>query len=199
MENDSNNKEEILMSLVCTFPDRVFTEMDQNDIIEICSRKSSYRPPDEKDKIEKDMDPLFQERNPQMPPLGSRVKRGRDWRYENQDDYGPGTVIGHSKRDEWLIVEWDTGLRWPYRFGTTGTPSDKYDVELCCDPRVLVNELIATGCLVTRETIPTVLPRSSAIKRAIPVGFFGKTGFGEIKMKVKEILAQFLQWKALEQ
>nr|XP_034323558.1 uncharacterized protein LOC117688885 [Crassostrea gigas] len=150
MENDSNNKEEILMSLVCTFPDRVFTEMDQNDIIEICSRKSSYRPPDEKDKIEKDMDPLFQERNPQMPPLGSRVKRGRDWRYENQDDYGPGTVIGHSKRDEWLIVEWDTGLRWPYRFGTTGTPSDKYDVELCCDPRVLVNELIATGCLVTR-------------------------------------------------
>lgn len=44
------------------------------------------------------MDPLFQERNPQMPPLGSRVKRGRDWRYENQDDYGPGTVIGHSKR-----------------------------------------------------------------------------------------------------
>lgn len=85
-----------------------------------------------------------------MPPLGSRVKRGRDWRYENQDNYGPGTVIGHSKMEEWLIVEWDTGSRRPYRFGTTGTPSDKYDVEICCEPRVLFNELIGTGCLVTR-------------------------------------------------
>lgn len=50
------------------------------------------------------MDPLFQERNPQMPPLGSRVKRGRDWRYENQDDYGPGTVIGHSKRGKFCTI-----------------------------------------------------------------------------------------------
>lgn len=55
--------------------------------------------------------------------------------------------------EEWLIVEWDTGSRRPYRFGTTGTPSDKYDVELCCEPRVLFNELIGTGCLVTRGKI----------------------------------------------
>lgn len=39
-----------------------------------------------------------------MPPLGSRVKRGRDWRYENQDDYGPGTVIGHSKRGKFCTI-----------------------------------------------------------------------------------------------
>lgn len=76
----------------------------QSDIIEICSRKSSYRPPVEKDKIENDRDPLFKERNPQMPPLGSRVKRGRDWRYENQDDYGPGTVIGHSKMGKFCTI-----------------------------------------------------------------------------------------------
>lgn len=41
-----------------------------------------------------------------MPPLGSRVKRGRDWRYENQDDYGPGTVIGHSKRGKFCTIHY---------------------------------------------------------------------------------------------
>lgn len=150
VENDGDDKERIMMSLVCTFPDRVFTEKDQKDILELCSRKSSFLPPDEKDEVGIDTDYAFKEKNPHMPPLGSRVKRGRDWRYENQDNYGPGTVIGHSKMEEWLIVEWDTGSRRPYRFGTTGTPSDKYDVEICCEPRVLFNELIGTGCLVTR-------------------------------------------------
>lgn len=28
MENDGNDRERILTSLVCTFPDKVFTEMD---------------------------------------------------------------------------------------------------------------------------------------------------------------------------
>lgn len=40
---------------------------------------------------------LYKERDPNMPPLGSRVKRGRDWQWGDQDKYGPGTVIGHSK------------------------------------------------------------------------------------------------------
>lgn len=54
-------------------------------------------PPGEKDQIGNDMEVLFEERNPKMPPLGSRVKRGRDWRYEYQDNLGRGTVIGHSE------------------------------------------------------------------------------------------------------
>lgn len=40
---------------------------------------------------------LYKERDPNMPPLGSRVKRGRDWQWGDQDKYGPSTVIGHSK------------------------------------------------------------------------------------------------------
>lgn len=32
-----------------------------------------------------------------MPCAGTRVRRGRHWNYENQDDYGVGTVIGHSE------------------------------------------------------------------------------------------------------
>lgn len=38
---------------------------------------------------------LFIERNPIMPCLGSRVRHGRDWKWDNQDNMGPGTVIGH--------------------------------------------------------------------------------------------------------
>lgn len=30
-----------------------------------------------------------------LPPLGSRVRRGPDWKYNNQDQGGPGTVVGH--------------------------------------------------------------------------------------------------------
>lgn len=32
-----------------------------------------------------------------MPPLGTRVRRGRDWKWKFQDSFGLGTVIGHSK------------------------------------------------------------------------------------------------------
>lgn len=49
------------------------------------------------DEIEDEED-LFNERDPNMPPLGSRVRRGRDWQWGNQDRFGPGTVVGHSKK-----------------------------------------------------------------------------------------------------
>lgn len=44
-----------------------------------------------------DEDDLYNERYPRMPPLGSRVRRGRDWQWGDQDMFGPGTVVGHSK------------------------------------------------------------------------------------------------------
>lgn len=28
-----------------------------------------------------------------MPPIGTRVRRGPDWRYNEQDTHGPGTVV----------------------------------------------------------------------------------------------------------
>ena len=31
----------------------------------------------------------------QMPPLGTRVKRGPHWKWQNQDAEGIGTVVGH--------------------------------------------------------------------------------------------------------
>nr|XP_034323560.1 uncharacterized protein LOC105339595 isoform X2 [Crassostrea gigas] len=147
MENDGNDRERIQTSLVCTFPEKVFTEMDLNDIYEICSKKFLYQPIDENTEVEND---AYEERDPRMPSLGSRVKRGRDWRYPDQDKFGPGTVIGHSKRDGWLNVEWDTGSIHKYRYGSADLKTDKFDVQVCNEPRILNDELIATGCNVTR-------------------------------------------------
>lgn len=147
MENDGNDRERILTSLVCTFPDKVFTEMDLNDIYEICSKMSLYQPIDENTNEQND---AYEERDPRMPSLGSRVKRGRDWIYPDQDKFGPGTVIGHSKKDGWLNVEWDAGSIYKYRYGSTDLKPDKFDVQVCNEPRILRDELIATGCNVTR-------------------------------------------------
>lgn len=55
--------------------------------------------------------------------------------------------------DGWLNVEWDTGSVGMYRYGSTNIEKDKFDVQVCDNPRILQNELIATGCLVTRGII----------------------------------------------
>ena len=34
--------------------------------------------------------------NENLPKIGSRVRRGPDWQWREQDSYGPGTVIGHA-------------------------------------------------------------------------------------------------------
>lgn len=52
----------------------------------------------------------------------------------------------------WLKVEWDmdSSTIHQYRYGSNRTEKDKYDVKVCDEPRLLENQLIATGCLVTR-------------------------------------------------
>lgn len=52
----------------------------------------------------------------------------------------------------WLKVKWDSDahvIRW-YRYGSTLSETDKYEVKVCDEPRILQNESIATGCLVVR-------------------------------------------------
>ncbi|XP_062569341.1 putative HERC2-like protein 3 [Saccostrea cucullata] len=46
-----------------------------------------------------------------------------------------------------IYVEWDTGSRYPYRYGPI---MDKYDVTLCNEPRILNKETIAVGSLVKK-------------------------------------------------
>lgn len=103
------------------------------------------------EEIEDEQD-LYNERDHNMPPLGSMVRRGRDWQWGDQDRFGPGTIVGHSKKGGWLKVEWDMDSTTihHYRYGSNCNELDKYDVKVCDEPRVLENQLIATGCLVTR-------------------------------------------------
>ena len=35
-----------------------------------------------------------------MPNVGTRVRRGPDWKWQNQDSGGSGTVTGHSRRSK---------------------------------------------------------------------------------------------------
>ncbi|XP_053375557.1 uncharacterized protein LOC123534444 isoform X2 [Mercenaria mercenaria] len=78
-----------------------------------------------------------------LPPIGSRVRRGPDWRWNMQDSNGPGTVIGHA-RDQ-IHVEWDTdGHQNVYQYGRRG-----YDVLIVEEPRQLKpGQKIAVGCVV---------------------------------------------------
>ena len=61
------------------------------------------------------------------PPLaiGARVHRGRDWKWDDQDHGGLGTVQSHDS-DDWVQVRWDTGDTNGYRWGAEGA----FDLEV---------------------------------------------------------------------
>lgn len=55
---------------------------------------------------------------------GTRVVRGVDWKWGEQDfpPPGEGTVIGELDRDGWIRVKWDNGSTNSYRMGKEGEP-----------------------------------------------------------------------------
>ncbi|XP_061168833.1 uncharacterized protein LOC133178087 [Saccostrea echinata] len=118
---------------------------DVEDIYDIINELDVYKPITA-DTLEDD---VFTERYENLPGIGTRVKRGPHWTWKNQDSHGPGTVIGHSDRVGWVIVEWDSGVRLSYQYGFDSL-IEKYDITPCKEPRILENELIAVGCLVRR-------------------------------------------------
>ncbi|XP_067666495.1 uncharacterized protein [Haliotis asinina] len=83
---------------------------------------------------------------PGLPPLGTRVVRGPDWEWGNQDTEGPGTIYNHAKQSIVSVI-WDNGHSNYYRYGHDG----KYDVTVVEDqPRVLSGNLVAVGVQVVR-------------------------------------------------
>ncbi|XP_052100600.1 uncharacterized protein LOC127734651 [Mytilus californianus] len=88
----------------------------------------------------------FKQPNCQAVQLGTRVRRGPDWQWQNQDSEMAGTVIGEDKRGK-IRVEWDSGNENIYRYDET---NECYDIEPVNEPRRLENELIAVGCRVKR-------------------------------------------------
>ncbi|XP_052280198.1 uncharacterized protein LOC127877917 [Dreissena polymorpha] len=87
----------------------------------------------------------FENENDEFPCIGSRVRRGPDWRFDDQDNFGPGTVVGHSKNDYKVWVTWDfDDITAEYRYGM-----GEYDVLLVDEQRVLKpKEKMAVGCRV---------------------------------------------------
>ncbi|XP_046568677.1 uncharacterized protein LOC124277072 isoform X1 [Haliotis rubra] len=84
--------------------------------------------------------------DPELPPLGSRVVRGPDWLWGNQDTEAPGTIFNHAL-DNIVWVIWDNGHSNVYRYGQ----KDKYDVITVEDqPRDIDDYSIAVGVQVER-------------------------------------------------
>ncbi|XP_060082737.1 uncharacterized protein LOC132562032 [Ylistrum balloti] len=112
-----------------------FTEEDKVEILEIMHDFVPELP----DLV------LAMEHDDDLPALGTRVRRGSGWKYEDQDSKGMGTVCSHGK-DGKVWVEWDNGKVFSYDYKT-----EPKDVMAVNEYRVLKSdELIATGCRVTR-------------------------------------------------
>lgn len=129
-------------------------EEDEKKVIMEEVRKKE-KEPDSESRDADDFDNVFEDRelvaNNALLPLGTRVVRGKNWKWNNQDSEGPGTVIQHrKKRDGWLHVMWDNGSHNAYRYGESGF----YDVEKVEDrPRLLdgtESGLIDVGVTVRR-------------------------------------------------
>ncbi|XP_063970630.1 E3 ubiquitin-protein ligase HERC2-like [Lytechinus pictus] len=67
--------------------------------------------------------------------IGTRVVRGQDWKWGDQDGPPPseGRVIGELGEDGWIRVQWDTGSTNSYRMGKEG----KYDLKLAGPPPMM--------------------------------------------------------------
>ncbi|VDH98865.1 Hypothetical predicted protein [Mytilus galloprovincialis] len=79
--------------------------------------------------------------------LGDRVRRGPDWTFQEQDSGLAGTVVGQDSDSEAVWVEWDNGHLNMYIYDER---LDIYSIKKVQEPRVLVDELVAVGCKVTR-------------------------------------------------
>ncbi|KAK9875132.1 hypothetical protein WA026_005925 [Henosepilachna vigintioctopunctata] len=70
--------------------------------------------------------------------LGTKVVRGADWKWGDQDGPPPseGRVVGELGDDGWIRVEWGNGTTNSYRMGIEG----RYDLSLACPPSPVVSE-----------------------------------------------------------
>ncbi|XP_073987726.1 E3 ubiquitin-protein ligase HERC2 isoform X1 [Rhodnius prolixus] len=100
--------------------------------------------------------------------IGTRVVRGPDWKWGDQDGPPPGEgrVIGELGEDGWIRVQWDNGAANSYRMGKEG----KYDLKLADPPTTNDNEVeleteVETGSSVTEleECNPNMILRHSSV------------------------------------
>ncbi|XP_045184614.2 uncharacterized protein LOC123542716 [Mercenaria mercenaria] len=60
----------------------------------------------------------------------TRVVRGKDWKWGEQDGHTAGTITKWDSTPHWVDVEWDSGSSNSYRMGAEGGKYDLYIVSL---------------------------------------------------------------------
>ncbi|XP_052278368.1 E3 ubiquitin-protein ligase HERC2-like [Dreissena polymorpha] len=117
--------------------------------------------------------------------VGSRVVRGQDWKWGDQDGPPPslGRVVGELGNDGWIRIQWDSGSTNSYRMGKEG----KYDLKLADPPELPENEEEEEeDKTTTKESVktdickdPTVLVRKETLNLlrtvSIATGLFSET------------------------
>ncbi|XP_037324635.2 E3 ubiquitin-protein ligase HERC2 [Pungitius pungitius] len=103
-----------------------------------------------------------------MMKIGTRVMRGVDWKWGDQDGPAPGLgrVIGELGEDGWIRVQWDTSSTNSYRMGKEG----KYDLKLAEPPAAALpptedsdTEDDAEGEPVEKSSHPTAMMLTSTV------------------------------------
>ncbi|TSK42064.1 E3 ubiquitin-protein ligase HERC2 [Bagarius yarrelli] len=103
-----------------------------------------------------------------MMKISTRVMRGQDWKWGDQDGPPPGLgrVIGELGEDGWIRVQWDTGSTNSYRMGKEG----KYDLKLAEPPPATQpptedsdTEDDIEGEVLEKSTHPTAIMKSSTV------------------------------------
>lgn len=99
--------------------------------------------------------------------IGTRVARGADWKWSEQDGNGEGKIISEVGDDGWVRVEWDTGATNSYRMGKEG----QYDLRMAESSFKTISpdkesekEELFDSKLLQNETHPTKLLKSACIK-----------------------------------
>uniref|UniRef100_A0A1A8PRE6 E3 ubiquitin-protein ligase HERC2 n=3 Tax=Nothobranchius rachovii TaxID=451742 RepID=A0A1A8PRE6_9TELE len=103
-----------------------------------------------------------------MMKIGTRVMRGVDWKWGDQDGPAPGLgrVIGELGEDGWIRVQWDTSSTNSYRMGKEG----KYDLKLADPPPAAQptteesdTEDDIEGELIEKSSHPTAMMLTSTV------------------------------------
>ncbi|XP_052077229.1 E3 ubiquitin-protein ligase HERC2-like isoform X2 [Mytilus californianus] len=99
-----------------------------------------------------------------MMKIGTRVVRGVDWKWGDQDGPAPsmGRVIGELGEDGWIRIQWDTGSTNSYRMGKEG----KYDLKLAEPPEMPDNDEEDDDDLETEKSRPLSRHPTSQIRRS---------------------------------
>ena len=94
--------------------------------------------------------------------VGTRVVRGLDWKWGDQDGPAPseGRVIGELGEDGWIRVQWDNGSTNSYRMGKEG----KYDLRLADPPPITESDVIGSSA-------PEPSPHPAKLIRAASIRF----------------------------